>query len=1003
MFKRSISSSILVIFLAACGGTGGGGSDPEPTQPPSAETPPAAETPPPAEAPTLDFAVSAKTAVVSESYQLEWSSTNASSCLASGDWSGTKDVSGSETFVSELTGVKVYELSCSGDGGDTASSASIEIVQQPPPPIQSSCPTVSTVPTEGACDGVLLLDPENIKSQSDGIEVIEGPSGQTAIRLVDGQSVQLKDTACTAYGQADQDFTIAMWFKVESGSGYESTTLIGTSNNFSFVDGFILFTDVRDGQRIVTAYTSKGEEFFESPRIPIREDVWHHVALVYDGVQSTFSLMLDGLFYGETWELPNRPHASDFYQTGQLRLGNSGLGDPTVGLSDIQSFQRKLSAAEVRSLYLDNAEFDDEAFNAAVQSLSGHFEGMSTLSTGAFDSAVTDILDNRGLMFKDKASILAALGLIETYETTQDPLFTVPPYEISREKEDGETLAVTESRAFVDIQQAVMDTVFTSDVVASCDGELDKRAWQTASRFPGDAPATEEELQEVYTVKVDASKPRTFGSYVGYTLDPARRPTGLYLPPGSVGTVTVPESMVGKGYTVLVGATTRVQQGDAFLTRAHRRLPNVSRRYLITSVETTIANSVGGGLYIEVPYLADAGLVDVSFTGVIEAPFYSKRSFDMMTEEEWQERSSAKGPWAEFVTDKYMMQMPRDWVYAKPDMEAVLDNFDQNMDGFSEFFGFLPEDRNDVILYMQPDVWIRHGSGGTGYPQINFPYDLNEEWFGDRTNSGLSFLTGTPDDFELHELGHTHTPDQGPERLMFRGELEAIVNFPYVYVENVKFGMDLDEAFLRSMGTKPDGDGGYTIDEAAIHWMITENFRNGNEMSYDYDNHEFQYQHRGYAKYADIVRLWGWEPLRTFHRQINLDIEAGVDRNPLDLDPTDNRILRLSREIGADMTPLIHFWGIHPVDSVALKAAMDSESLTMPSEIETLLIGYRDLIPADNAAFRSHYLDIWPSQPEGGDPIYGYGWYNVWKEIWDETYAAATRDALDDIIDLYYP
>ncbi len=115
--------------------------------------------------------------------------------------------------------------------------------------------------------------------------------------------------------------------------------------------------------------------------------------------------------------------------------------------------------------------------------------------------------------------------------------------------------------------------------------------------------------------------------------------------------------------------------------------------------------------------------------------------------------------------------------------------------------------------------------------------------------------------------------------------------------------------------------------------------------------------------------------LRTSIRAHN--IEAGIDKNPLDLDLTDNRILALSREIGADITPLIHFLGIHPVGPVALKAAMDSESLSMPSEIETLLIRYRDLIPADNDAFRAHYIDIWTSPPEGGDPVYGYGWYNV--------------------------
>ena len=49
-------------------------------------------------------------------------------------------------------------------------------------------------------------------------------------------------------------------------------------------------------------------------------------------------------------------------------------------------------------------------------------------------------------------------------------------------------------------------------------------------------------------------------------------------------------------------------------------------------------------------------------------------------------------------------------------------------------------------------------------------------------------------------------------------------------------------------------------DDAAIHWMITDTFQAGEEMNHSNTEHdEFRYQHRGYAKYADIVRLFGWE------------------------------------------------------------------------------------------------------------------------------------------------
>ena len=49
---------------------------------------------------------------VNESVTLTWSSSNASSCSASGDWSGSKSTSGSESLTVTERGTKTYTLSC---------------------------------------------------------------------------------------------------------------------------------------------------------------------------------------------------------------------------------------------------------------------------------------------------------------------------------------------------------------------------------------------------------------------------------------------------------------------------------------------------------------------------------------------------------------------------------------------------------------------------------------------------------------------------------------------------------------------------------------------------------------------------------------------------------------------------------------------------------------------------------------------------------------------------
>lgn len=155
------------------------------------------------------------------------------------------------------------------------------------------------------------------------------------------------------------------------------------------------------------------------------------------------------------------------------------------------------------------------------------------------------------------------------------------------------------------------------------------------------------------------------------------------------------------------------------------------------------------------------------------------------------------------------------------------------------------------------------------------------------------------DYIRYHELGHAQKHSR------YRGEKEAHVNFLMVYVEVVKYGYDLDEAFRRSFN--PRG-GNFSVDAAAINWMVTDNFRNGNEM--DHSNtifDEFRYQQRGYAKYADMARLYGWELLSGFHRQENLDIamETASSCTIADLGITDDRTYRFSLQAGEDLTPLI--------------------------------------------------------------------------------------------------
>ena len=83
--------------------------------------------------------------------------------------------------------------------------------------------------------------------------------------------------------------------------------------------------------------------------------------------------------------------------------------------------------------------------------------------------------------------------------------------------------------------------------------------------------------------------------------------------------MTVPLSLVNKGFKIRVGAA----EADASNKDFHRRMDRVSALFAIKSATTFVANPLGGGIYIQVPYKADFGSVLIQVSGAVEkAPFF---------------------------------------------------------------------------------------------------------------------------------------------------------------------------------------------------------------------------------------------------------------------------------------------------------------------------------------------------------------------------------------------
>ena len=113
---------LLLIACVGCGGSdyGGGGGYNGGTAPPVSGATAGATNPPP----TVALSVQPTTITAGQSATLTWSSTNASTCSASGGWSGTQATSGTESVTPSGAGNSTFTLTCSGASGAGNTSVS---------------------------------------------------------------------------------------------------------------------------------------------------------------------------------------------------------------------------------------------------------------------------------------------------------------------------------------------------------------------------------------------------------------------------------------------------------------------------------------------------------------------------------------------------------------------------------------------------------------------------------------------------------------------------------------------------------------------------------------------------------------------------------------------------------------------------------------------------------------------------------------------------------------
>ncbi len=692
---------------------------------------------------------------------------------------------------------------------------------------------------------------------------------------------------------------------------------------------------------------------------------------------------------------------------------------------------------------------------SALSALTGDVSGGKKLSEADIARQIDVLEKDKESFGQSEAVMRAAIGFVTAHDAHFPCLFKTKRVEWGKDRGPGRRWAVFLS------MQYLIDYAYTPANLARYPDLLGRTKFATADYFPGPVAKPADPNQE-YSVEVWGSFPHkpAYDIWMKPWSATARIATGAYLAPGTVVTVSVPPSLVNKGYQFRVGANSYNFQRKKVVNRLYR----VSLLYPITSTQVQLASPLGGLIDLEVPVGAQAGAVKLTFKNVVRAPLFVNTQTHQTTDQEWRDvEAKYPAPWAEFQTKAFFLQVPRNWVYNLKDPAGLMEQWDKAVTAVCHVMGYSIDDLGRVALYLQPDTQLKASVFSPGYPQVNVGGVLP----GDDRFNGLNmtsyYLRGPAHvpDWVFHEWGHALNLTNPA------GEMESSNNFLHVVAQNLGLGIDLEQAFSNSRG----GNNPFcTLDNTAIHWMTNKNFTGG-VMAVA----QKAYQLQGHAKYVDIARLFGWETLARFYHMVqveraeDLQSTGRVDtRWPKNVS-ADYFNLRLSESSGIDMRPLFAFWGTPPDSMVILdttpadlqakiaaakanlakvraghadpnavqkaqgqvtqaQAALarypqhlaaarqyarqfdqliQSGKIKRSAKIYDLLEKYKSLVPPDNAAYRKFAL-AWYTHWKGAPPV---GKHMFWAEkdhaeLWNEYHAQTAQNLrafVQHLISTYFP
>ncbi len=308
-----------------------GGAPPPPAQPPST--------------PVVSISASPSSITSGESTTLSWSSSDVTSCTASGGWSGTRATSGNLSVSPTTT--TTYTLTCTGTNGSANQSATVTVSAAAPTPPPSAPP-----PSSGSSAATYSLDEGSgsVAADSSGngnTLSLSGPSwssGKTGNALAFNGSGFADAASSGSLNITSNQLTLEAWAN--------PTTLSGDTHIVSKIiqagqhsnPYFAYSLHVVSGNVPRFWVTTGGVGHTVQSSVGLTSNTWYHIAGTYDG--ATLNIYVNGQLAGSASATGN----INGY-TGPLRLAANGAGGEVWNgkIDDVRVYSRALSKAEIQA------------------------------------------------------------------------------------------------------------------------------------------------------------------------------------------------------------------------------------------------------------------------------------------------------------------------------------------------------------------------------------------------------------------------------------------------------------------------------------------------------------------------------------------------------------------------------------------------------------------------------------------------------------------------------